>query len=360
MPYFQRAFSAVFSTSAAHQPSILTFRSGAQPAKTQPGMSEALDYDGAWKEAIELYLQPFTQLCFPEAASNIDWRAAVEFLDTELQEVVRDSNLGKQRVDKLVKVRRLDGQAEWVLVLVEVQAQPDENLPGRVYQYHRRIVDRFRHRVATLVVLADARPGWRPAMFEEELWGCRTRFEYPVCKLLELGPQLDRLEEAGNPIALVMAAHLATQSTPGDMEKRKIRKRELVRRLYESYSKRDILELYRLIDWLMVLPEALEIEFRQELKRYEGDKAMPHVTSIERLARKEGREEGIAEGQREGAARLMVRQTQKRFPGFASGDEEAIRGLSMSQLEDLSEALLDFTGIEDVRHWLSHAGPTAR
>ena len=98
-------------------------------------MNESIDYDGAWKEAIERYLQPFTELCFPEAARNIDWRATPEFLDTELQEVVRDAGLGKQRADKLIKVRRLDGEAEWVLVHVEVQAQADESLPERVYQY---------------------------------------------------------------------------------------------------------------------------------------------------------------------------------------------------------------------------------
>ena len=101
-------------------------------------MSEAIDYDGAWKETVEIYLQPFLQLCFPEIAKRIDWSTPVEFLDKELQEIVRDSDLGKQRVDKLIKVRRLDGAEEWVLLHVEVQAQPDEGLPQRVYQWFCR------------------------------------------------------------------------------------------------------------------------------------------------------------------------------------------------------------------------------
>ena len=86
-------------------------------------MSEAADYDGAWKEALDLYLQPFLQLCFPQVAAGIDWNVPVEFLDKELQEIVRDSELGKQRADKLIKVRRLDGQEEWVLLHVEIQAK---------------------------------------------------------------------------------------------------------------------------------------------------------------------------------------------------------------------------------------------
>jgi hypothetical protein len=88
---------------------------------------------------------------------------------------VRDSELGKQRVDKLIKVRRLDGEEEWVLLHVEIQAQIDEGLPRRVYQYFHRIVDRYGRRVVTLVVLADPRPGWHPGSYEEELWGCRLR-----------------------------------------------------------------------------------------------------------------------------------------------------------------------------------------
>jgi hypothetical protein len=50
-----------------------------------------------------------------------------------LQEIVRDSELGKQRVDKLIKVRRLDGEEEWVLLHVEIQAQIDEGQLRRVY-----------------------------------------------------------------------------------------------------------------------------------------------------------------------------------------------------------------------------------
>ena len=39
----------------------------------------------------------------------------IEFLDQELQQVVRDADPGKQRTDKLVKVLRRDGGEEWVM-----------------------------------------------------------------------------------------------------------------------------------------------------------------------------------------------------------------------------------------------------
>ena len=77
--------------------------------------------------ARKQFLQPFIALCFPRVAAEVDWSIPPEFLDTELQEVVRDADLGKQRVDKLIRVQLLDGREEWVLIHVEVQAQPDED-----------------------------------------------------------------------------------------------------------------------------------------------------------------------------------------------------------------------------------------
>ena len=49
-------------------------------------------------------------------------------------------------------------------------------------------------------------------------------------------------------------------------------------------------------DWLMDLPEELQEGFREELYRYEEEKTMPYVTSVERLAKEEGAREGLREG----------------------------------------------------------------
>jgi hypothetical protein len=124
----------------------------------------------------------------------LDWAVASEFLDQELQQVVRDADLGKQRTDKLVKVQRLDGATEWVMIHIEVQAQRDTDLPRRLYQYHHRIADRFGRSVVSLVLLADAHLDWRPESYEEQLWGCRLRFEYPTCKLLDLAGEPGSLD----------------------------------------------------------------------------------------------------------------------------------------------------------------------
>ena len=160
-------------------------------------------YDGAWKEFLELYFRPFLEFCFPDVARRVDWDQPVAFLDQELQEVVRDAELGKMRADKLVQVHCRDGQQEWLLIHVEVQGQSDPRLPSRMYEYYHRIRDRYGRPVVSLVVLADERSDWKPSCYQEEHWGCRLRFEYLVCKLLEISPE--RLEREDNPAALVIA-----------------------------------------------------------------------------------------------------------------------------------------------------------
>jgi len=147
----------------------------------------------------------------------------------------------------------------------------------------------------------------------------------------------------------VIAAHLAAQQTTADMAGRKLLKWQLTRRLYErGYGKKDVLEIFRLIDWLMVLPERLKLEFRDELVQYEQDKAMPHLTSIEMIGLEKGRQEGRQEGQ----TRIVRRLLERRWGSSSARTEQALRALSSEQLESLAEALLDFNSLADLETWL--------
>jgi len=77
-------------------------------------VSEAnTEYDSPWKQLLETYFEAFIGFFFPDASRQIDWTQPVEFLDKELQQVVRDAELGKRLVDKLVKVHLADGSAAW-------------------------------------------------------------------------------------------------------------------------------------------------------------------------------------------------------------------------------------------------------
>jgi hypothetical protein len=143
----------------------------------------ASDFDGAWKEALERYFEPFTAFFFPQVHSEINWSRPPEFRDTELQQIAPEQQRGKQHVDKLVRVSRVQGADAWVFVHIEVQSQYDSTFPERMFRYHARLFDRERQPVVSLAVLGDEQVGWQPNAFGYELWGCELQLRFPVAKL---------------------------------------------------------------------------------------------------------------------------------------------------------------------------------
>ena len=66
----------------------------------------------------------------------------------------------------------------------------------------------------------------------------------------------------------------------------------------------------------------------------------------------EGKLEGRQEGKQEGEVQLLVRQLSKRFGQIGDRRLQAINNLTIEQLEDLGEALLDFTDSMELDSWL--------
>jgi hypothetical protein len=82
----------------------------------------------------------------------------------------------------------------------------------------------------------------------------------------------EALEQSRNPFAVLVMAQLKTQQTRRDPEDRMRGKLELVKGLYQrGYTREEILELFRFIDWVMVLPEDLETRFEETLLSYEQE-----------------------------------------------------------------------------------------
>jgi hypothetical protein len=243
------------------------------------------NYDAPWKEALERYFEQFLAFFFPRIHAEIDWQRGYESLDAEFQQVVRDAEVGKRFVDKLVKVWRSNGQEAYVLVHVEVQSQYDGDFAKRMYTYSYRIFDRYNRDVVSLAVLGDDNSNWRPCSHHFDLWGCRVGIEFPIVKLLDYQSQSQRLEDSLNPFARVVRAHLQTQATTGNAADRLAWKLRLVQGMQGlGYSEDTVLELFRFIDLMMTLPPELDQVFDTEIRRYGAENAMPYLTTIERFA----------------------------------------------------------------------------
>jgi hypothetical protein len=142
--------------------------------------------------------------------------------------------------------------------------------------------------VVSLAVLGDDDPDWRPDHYRHGRWGSHSGIQFPPTKLLDYAPHWQALEADPNPFAMVVLAHLKTRETRQDPGERRAWKTRLVKGLYDrGMAEEDVRQLFRFIDWLMDLPEPLEILFRQEMIQFEEEKRMPYITSVERMAAKQ-------------------------------------------------------------------------
>jgi hypothetical protein len=231
---------------------------------------------------------------------------------------------------------------------VEVQSQSETEFEERMFIYSLRIFDQFRQVPISLAILCDETLSWRPSRYDAEYPDTSLNFRFGTVKLLDWRDRMDELESSTNPFATVVMAHLRVIETRRNVDRRKAWKFRLTRALYEKgYERQAVLDLYRFIDWVMILPEAVEREFWQELQSFEEERKVTYVTNAERF----GFERGIGHERS-----LILRQLTRRIGTIAPDIESQIGTLSISQLESLGEALLDFSTAADLDEWLRTLG----
>lgn len=243
----------------------------------------------------------------------------------------------------------LEGDDAWILVHIEVQGTRKTGFCERIFVYNYRIFDRHRRPVASLVVLADESPGWRPYSFSFDALGCRHSLDFPTVKLLDYAGREDDLVKDENPFALVTLAHLLTRVTRDDMAARYAAKWKLVRLLYErDWDRQRVIGLFTVIDWLMRLPEDLSRNLWREIETPEERTAMRYVTSVERFIIERNVQQGRAEGKAEGKVEMLLGLLRRKFGSLSPEIDERVRAASSDQLDEWSECLLGARELADV------------
>ncbi len=159
------------------------------------------DYDSPWKEALEHYFPQFMALLFPEVHAQIDWAKPHEFLDKELQQIVRDAESGRSYTDKLVKVYTLTNETLWVLIHIEIQGKADLQFNRRMFRYYYRLVDSYpAQAIASFAVLTNQRQTEKLGYYQQHFWQTELDFRFPVVNLQQWSNKLEELEK--NPIPL--------------------------------------------------------------------------------------------------------------------------------------------------------------
>ena len=72
-----------------------------------------------------------------------------------------------------------------------------------------------------------------------------------------------------------------------------------------------------------------------------------------------GRQEGLQAGLLAGEADLILRQLTRKYGTLTPEVNQQIKALTIAELGDLGEALLDFVEISDLENWLGHCGSSS-
>lgn len=271
--------------------------------------------------------------------------------------------------DKLVEVCLHDGSVQWGLVHVEVQAQRDASLALRVLDYNYRIFKQYEQPVASLVLLADEDRKWRPDAFHNRVLGTVMGISFSAAKLLDYAERIDELLASHNPFAWVTLAHLRTQQARHDANQLYAAKWQLTKLLFQhGWRRRRIIELFKVINWMMVLPESLQERYWQAVVKLEKEHKMEWITPLEQMFLDKGRqkglkegleqgiekgleqglEQGLARGRKEGALVVLERQLVRRFGPLPEVVRNKLAQASLVQLTAWGDMLPEAESLKQV------------
>jgi predicted transposase/invertase (TIGR01784 family) len=222
------------------------------------------------------------------------------------------------------------------LVFLEAQMQPDEGFYGRFFaglftylnQYKVMrpwrgllILQSHRQELGSVVPYQmELNGGWMHRLYLEDL-----------LPLSNLGPTLALLRLLVVPDAVVAADAQAI--------------------LAKADSQAEFLRVLDLVEAILVskLP-SLSIEEIKEMLDLQ-DVSLSETQFFKEVFQ-QGEDQGRQEGRQEGEANSALRQIGRRCGEISIEQQTQIRSLSIAQLENLGDALLDFGGMADLVEWL--------
>jgi len=272
----------------------------------------SIPHDQLFKELLQEFLPEFVSLFFPETASGIDW-SDVEFLNPELFTDLLEGS--RRTLDLIARVRTQAGEPELLLLHVEVESDPRNEFPARMFDYY--CVLRLRRRLPVLPIAVYLKPGHGGITRGEYV---ETLLDFPIVNFqyhLVAIPDVPREKlPTDNPVRHALAPLLKGRGE---------RPVELLREAYTGIAHtgrdpaRQVL-LAHLAETYAGLRAGEIAELRASLADYEDQEVRKMTTIWHDLGREEGREEGRAEGVRSSILQLL----EARFGPLPAGIETAL------------------------------------
>jgi predicted transposase YdaD len=211
----------------------------------------------------------------------------------------------------------------------QVKGETDPPLPLRMLDYWIRLHRSYRLPVTQFLVMLKYSSAAAEVESEFHLEG--TRHSYQVVRMWEQDPEPLLQDTVLLPLAVLCAAENSTQ---------------LLGRVAEEVSKIEEPEQRQVISNCTQLLAGLR--FKKDLIRQLFSGGIMRESVIYQEILEEGREEG----KRQEALAIIMRQLVRRIRTLEPEREAQIRELATQELEELGEALLDFSEPADLVVWL--------
>lgn len=224
-----------------------------------------------------------------------------------------------------------------LILHLEFQTSPSEDIPFRMTDYRLRLYRRFpNHRIHQVVIYL--RQTNSPKVFQNRFEIPQLVYTYNVIRLWEV-PPAELLSKPG----LLPFAVLSQTSQPVDVLTSVAKQIEVLEdKKVQSNIAATTAILAGLVLDKIVIKRLLREEIMKESVMYQEIKS-------------EGKAEGFAEGIEQGRqleANLLIRLLKRRIGSIPKNLNTQVYSLSVEQLENLGEALLDFTSQADLENWL--------
>lgn len=251
-------------------------------------------------------------------------------------------------IDKLVKVFTRDGNEEWILVHVEVQAQYQKDFARRMFTYFYRILDKYQKPITAYAIFTEAGMVVRPNSFAIEYMGTSLRYTFNTYKIS--GDNDEELRVSNNPFAIVVLtvrASLAGRRIKDTLERDQLLlalKLKLARDLLaKAISKEKIRVLINFLRYYVRFENPdVNLKFDKEVEILTGRSTTMGIEELllER-AKNQGLEEGIEKGFEKGEQEKSHAVVENLILKLGFSDEQAA---------SIAEVSLDF--IKKVRSGL--------
>jgi hypothetical protein len=298
-----------------------------------------IDHERLFKELLTTFFGEFIELFLPEVATYLEGDS-IEFLD---KEVFTNVTAGERYEADLIVKTQFQGQKSFFLIHVENQAQHQTNFGKRMFRYFSRLSEKFDLPVYPVVVFSYNSPKTpEPNVYQVGFPNkVVLQFNYDVIQLNQLNWR-DFVQQP-NPVASALMAKMNIE--PSDRRRVKLECLRLLATLRLDPAKMQLISGF--IDTYLRLSSEEERLLQADIARIEPTEQeviMRIVTSW--------MEEGIEQGKQEEALSLVLRLLPRRIGAVVPALQQRIQQLSQAQLEDLAEALLDFSSAADLEDWL--------